>query len=218
MTNKGLAARSLVTAGNIRAARCSDSSSLPEARTGVPRADLDDHEPKEHAMGSNSNRTVTLARLADAGNEIFRSYCTPDAAATGAGSVQSLTAAPGRSELATDHPRQLSLSAFSDPLDEHRQTHNRKFIVPEVLDLSNAPSFLRALCQAIDQAPDGIEVDMSSADFVGVAGWRVLLHSARYAAGQVPFTFSGLSARHRRIAELLGLTEVVRRLERRDRP
>ena len=110
--------------------------------------------------------------------------------------MQSLTAAPGRSELATDHPRQLSLSAFSDPLDEHRHTHNCKFIVPEVLDLSNAPTFLRALCQAIDQAPDGIEVDMSSADFVGVAGWRVLLHSARYAAGRVPFTFSGLSARH----------------------
>lgn len=218
MTDNGLAERSLVAAGNIRATRRTDPSSLPEARTGVPQPDLDDHEPKEHVVGSSSNRTATLARVGDARDEISGSHCTPDAAATGAGSVQPLTAAPDRSALATDHPRQRALSAFTDPLDEHRRTPSRTFIVPEALDLSNAPTFLRTLCQAIDQAPDGIEVDMASADFVGVAGWRVLLHSARYAAGRAPFTLSGLSARHRRTAELLGLTDALRRLERRDRP
>jgi len=217
MTDNGLAERSLVAAGNIRAPLRSGPPSLPEARTGVPQADLDD-EPEVHVVGSNSNRTVTLARVADVGDEVSGSHCTPDAAATGARSVQPLTAASARSELATAHPRQRAHSAFADPLDEHRRTPSRKFIVPEALDLSNAPTFLRALCRAIDQAPDGIDVDMASADFVGVAGWRVLLHSARYAAGRAPFTLSGLSARHRRTAELLGLTEALRRLEQRGRP
>jgi len=183
MTDNGLAETSLVVAGNIGATRRSGPSSLPEARPGVPQANLDDHEPKEHVVGSDSNRPVTLASVADVSDEVSGGHCTPDAAATGAGSVQPLAAASARSGLATAHPRQRALSAFADPLDEHRWTPSRKFIVPEALDLSNAPTFLRALCQAIDQAPDGIEVDMASADFVGVAGWRVLLHSARYAAG-----------------------------------
>jgi anti-anti-sigma factor len=106
------------------------------------------------------------------------------------------------------------LARAADPLDEHRRTARHKITAPEALDLSNAPTFSRTLCRAIDQTPDSIEVDMSRADFIDVAGWRVLLDAARHAACRAPLILSGLSERHRRTAELLGLAKALRRLER----
>ena len=110
------------------------------------------------------------------------------------------------------------VEAERDPTNDQRRHPRHKISVPEAVDVSNAADLLRTLCQAIDHAPDGIEVDMSTADFVGVAGWRVLLRSARYAVDRAPFTLSGLSARHRRTAELIGLSAALRGLEQRDEP
>jgi len=116
------------------------------------------------------------------------------------------------------HEGAAVVEAERDLTNDQRRHPRHKITVPEAVDVSNAADLLRTLCQAIDQAPGGIEVDMSTADFVGVAGWRVLLRSARYAADRAPFTLSGLSARHRRTAELIGLGAALRGLEPRDEP
>ena len=110
------------------------------------------------------------------------------------------------------------VEAERDLTNDQRRHPRHKISVPEAVDVSNAADLLRTLYQAIDQAPDGIEVDMSTADFVGVAGWRALLRSARYAVDRAPFTLSGLSARHRRTAELIGLSAALHGLEQRDDP
>ncbi|MDE3204509.1 MAG: STAS domain-containing protein [Acidobacteriota bacterium] len=110
------------------------------------------------------------------------------------------------------------VEAERDLTNDQRRHPRHKITVPEAVDVSNAADLLRTLFQAIDQAPDGIEVEMSTAGFVGVAGWRVLLRSARYAADRAPFTLSGLSARHRRTAELIGLSAALRGLEPCDEP
>ncbi len=217
MVDKGLAEKSVVVTG-APGALC-HGLALRLAHEGAPvvALDLNDQEPKEPVVEIESDRTKALARVDDVSDEVSVRHHTDEAVARG-GSGGTATAAPPWSDRSTDTPRQQDLTSVVDLPNDHGRPPRRRITVPEAVDVSNAPALLRTLSQAIDQAPDGIEVDMSTADFVGVAGWRVLLHSARYAADRAPFTLTGLSARHRRTADLLGLTAALRGLEPRDDP
>ena len=210
--NNGLDQKSVLVTGPAGAPCHGIVLLLAHEGASVVALDLNDQELNEPVVEIESDRTMVLSGVDDVSDEVSRGYYTDQTVAWG-GPGGTATAALPWNDGTTATPRQQDLTSVVDLPNDHGRPSRRRISVPEAVDVSNASALLRTLCQAIDHAPDGIEVDMSTADFVGVAGWRALLRSARYAADRSPFTLTGLSARHRRTAELLGLTAALRVLE-----
>ena len=202
MTHNPPTDRSPVTTGRARDPSQGDTCHVIRSRAGSVTSRLGEHELREAAAESDSHRTAMLDGVAEVRSGVSESRCTAHGATPGTDWSQRLQAAHPERERPSTPPRQGEPSPVAGRLDEHRRSPRRTIHAPVTLDLGNAPAFLRTLCRTIDQTPDGVEVDMSSADFVAVAGWRALFDAARYARGRASFTLSGLSARHQRTAAL----------------
>ena len=80
------------------------------------------------------------------------------------------------------------------------------------IDASSARTFETAAQQALLEKPDAIEIDLSNVEFIDSSGLRAIVALSNRAREQrIPATVNGLSSAARRVLEVTGLIDSLRR-------
>ncbi|MCU1503173.1 MAG: anti-sigma factor antagonist [Ilumatobacteraceae bacterium] len=80
------------------------------------------------------------------------------------------------------------------------------------IDASSANTFEAAANQALAEAPSAIQIDLSDVGFIDSSGLRAIIGLSNRSRDQhVDLSVSGLSAAARRVLEITGLIDTLRR-------
>jgi anti-sigma B factor antagonist len=80
------------------------------------------------------------------------------------------------------------------------------------IDASSANTFEAAANQALAEAPTAIEIDLADVGFIDSSGLRAIISLSNRAKEQrVEISVTGLSAAARRVLEITGLIDTLRR-------